>query len=257
VRKITFLIFTIFLFLQNGIFAQEKKYHPEKQFQAGLNFFQEKKYEEAITQFESILSKGYESSETYFNLGNCYAEKKEWGKAILNFERALLHDPRNKNIQNNLSFANSKTVDDIEIIPNFFLAQWWQNVRNFTSSGVWSLLGILFLWVGIAGMILWILGKERVVRKRGFLGGLASLILCLLFFGLSFSSMKTKLNSGEAIILTPKIALYPQPSEKSTPILSIHEGTKVEIVEKLTSWYKVRLENGEVGWIVYNALEKI
>jgi len=257
VKKITFLILMTFLFLQNFACAQEQEFSPTNSFNEGINFFQQKNFDEAIRKFESILSSGNESTETYFNLGNCFAEKREWGKAILNYERALLLSPRDKNSQNNLAFANTKIEDDFEKIPNFFLAQWWQNIRNFAASRTWSIFGLLFLWGGIAGMIFYIIGKERSIRKRGFLGGLASLGLCLLLFGLSYSSMKTIQNSEEAIILTPQISLYPQPSEKSNPIFEIHEGTKVKILEKLTSWYKVRLVNGDVGWITETALEKI
>ena len=258
-KKIYFLIFfftTVFLF-HNNLFAQPKSFDEAGVFDQGNQLFSQNDYDGAIEQFELLLNNGLESPEVYFNLGNCFAQKKEWGKAILNYERALVLDPNDQTLLNNLEFANSKTADEIEKIPEFFLLKWWSNIRNFSSSGIWALLGILLLWGGIAGLILWLLGKFRSQRKRGFLAGLASLGLSFVFFALAYSSFQVQKNSGSAIVMVVETPLQTLPDEISKPILQIHEGTKVKIIEKLTSWYKVRLENGEIGWIAETAIEKI
>ena len=147
--------------------------------------------------------------------------------------------------------------DKIEKVPPFFLAQWWSQIRNLTNSGIWSLLAILFLWLGIGGLIVWILGKNREQRKKGFTAGLMILVLSLVFFALAYSSYSVYQSSGSSIIMIPETALKQLPDSISQEIIQIHEGTKAEILEKVTSWYKVRLENGEVGWIVETALEEI
>ena len=258
-RKIAFLIFFSFtnIFFQNILTAQSKVFDETEIFSQGNKFFEQKNYDEAIRKFQLLENNGWESAELYFNLGNCFAQKKQWGKAILNYERALLLDPNDEIIHNNLKYVNDKTIDDIEKIPDFFLIKWWENAQNWASSGVWSIFGILALWGSIAGLILWILGKERSQRKRGFIIGWSVLIASLLFFALAYSRFSVQQNSGAAIIMVAETPLKTLPDDISPPILQVHEGTKVKIIEKLTSWYKVRLENGEIGWISESAIEKI
>ena len=46
-------------------------------------------FEEAATEYETILLNDGIAPELYFNLGNAYFKSNELGKAILNFECAL------------------------------------------------------------------------------------------------------------------------------------------------------------------------
>lgn len=226
-------------------------------FQSANKAFSNKKYDEAIQLYESILDKNYQSSELYFNLGNCFFQKKEWGKTILNYERALLITPNETAILHNLSLAKSNTIDEIVVLPSFFLTRWWTQIRNITHSGFWSLLGILFIYVGIGGIVLWILGKERITRKQGFFGGMMALGLSIMIFALAYDSFQIQKKSDVAIIMSKETLLKSLPDEISNELLPLHEGTKVKIIEKITSWYKVRLDNGEIGWIIESALEEI
>lgn len=253
-RLTSLMIFYLFLSFTQLVNAQSEI---ESVFQSGNEAFLQKNYDKAVQLYQSILDENVESSELYFNLGNCFFQKKEWGKAILNYERALIIAPNDSSIQQNLQLAKQETVDEIAILPTFFLTRWWIQIRELTHSGVWSILGILLFWIGIAGIIFWILGKERTHRKKGFLGGMASLVLSFIIFALAFSSYQIQKESGTAIIMSKKTSLKSLPDEISNEILPLHEGTKVKITEKITSWYKVRLDNGEVGWIVESALEEI
>ena len=66
-------------------------------------FFQKKKYEQAIQQYSKLLDEGYQSEALYFNLGNAFFRSNQIGKAILNYERALLVAPNDAEIKHNLS----------------------------------------------------------------------------------------------------------------------------------------------------------
>lgn len=253
-RKLIFLIFCLTIFFAQFSVAQSEE---QSIFQSANQAFSNKKYDQAIQLYESILGKNIQSPELYFNLGNCFFQKKEWGKTILNYERGLLLDPNDSEILQNLALANSERVDEIAVLPKFFLARWWAQVRELTHSGLWSIFGILLFWIGVAGIILWILGKKRRQRKRGFLGGMAILGLSLVIFALAYSRYQVQQKSGSAIIMSKETSLKTLPNEISKEILPLHEGTKVKIIEKVTSWYKVRLDNGEVGWIIQSDLEEI
>ena len=258
--KKSFLLLIICLHVSLTIFSQNQTSSKKvdiNTFISANQDFQNKNYDDAIRKYEIIINAGLVSKEVYFNLGNCFYKKNKIGKAILNYERALLLKPNDSEVLHNLEIAKEQRVDEIEALPDFFLAKGWKNIRQLMSSGGWSFLGILTLWAGIGGLILWLLGKTRDHRKKGFAFGLGLLIFSLLPFALSYSSYSYSKNSKNAIILNNQISLKSGADEASTEILKINEGTKVNIQEKVSNWYKVRLENGEVGWLFDSALEEI
>jgi len=256
-RVLPLIFFFTTLYFFNPLFAQSEDINGMEIFEEGNAFYAQKNYEEATAKYFTLLANNLESPEVYFNIGNCFFHQKEWGKAILNYERALILAPNDKNILSNLQIANDNIVDDIETVPTFFLTRWWRNIYQLTHSGIWSILGILLLWGGIGGFVRWLLGKERTQRKQGFLAGVIVMTLSFIVFALAYSSYQSQKTSGTAIIMNKETSLKTLPDEISAEILPLHEGTKVKITEKVTSWYKVRLENGEVGWIIESALEEI
>ena len=64
-------------------------------------------YQAAIDVYQAILADNSVSPEIFYNLGNAYYKTSEIGKAILNYERALLLDPSDSDIRFNLELAQS------------------------------------------------------------------------------------------------------------------------------------------------------
>ena len=69
------------------------------------------KYAEAIDKYESILDSDQHSAELYFNLGNANYKLNNIAPSIYYYEKALLLEPNDKDIQNNLAFAQNMTID--------------------------------------------------------------------------------------------------------------------------------------------------
>jgi tetratricopeptide (TPR) repeat protein len=74
-------------------------------------------YEKATQLYQKIVDSGLESCDLYYNLGNAYFKQDSLANAIFYYEKALLISPNDKDIQNNLAFAKSKTIDAIEELP--------------------------------------------------------------------------------------------------------------------------------------------
>ncbi len=51
----------------------------------GNDHYQEGRFQEALSAFESILESGFESPDLYYNLGNAYFKMGDLGGSILNF----------------------------------------------------------------------------------------------------------------------------------------------------------------------------
>ena len=219
--------------------------------------YEQKQYNQAIKAYHKILESGYHSAGVYFNLGNAYYKDEQLGSAILYFERALKLSPNDDDIHYNLSLARGQLKDDIVTLPPFFLTRWWVAIRSLGSSKVWSIWSIVFAWLGIAGWLLWLFGPNRKRRKQGFLIGMVLILLCISTGLLAYSQASFERNSKMGIILVSEVALQTAPDTDSKALLQLHEGSRVYILDRIGTWYKVQLDNGEKGWLPEASFEQV
>lgn len=252
ILKIIKTLLLFLLIITTPLFA-----NPTTDFETANIAYQKNDYTTAITQYENILKTGTYSEGLYYNLGNAYFKTNNLGKSILYYEKALLAAPSDADVLHNLAIAKAKTQDDLDRIGQFFLAEWWQGIHKSLGAGIWGILTILSLWAGIAGFILWLLGTSRKHKKQGFIGGIALLLLSTLLYFLGNSQANFEQNSRTAIVLEKNIELKNGPDTQSTAVIDIHEGLKVELLDQIGDWYKVKLTNGDEGWLPMNSLEEI
>ena len=55
--------------------------------------------------------------------------------------------------------------------------------------------------------------------------------------------------NNTAIIFSSPVTLKSSPAESGTNLFILHEGTKVEILDKVAEWRWVRISDGNRGWI--------
>ena len=119
-------------------------------------------YKKSIELYEKViadhLAKGDESPEIYYNLGNAYFRDNQIGKAILNYNRALLLSPGDSDIRHNLRFANTRIEDKIVPSNHFFLTDWFNSIQHLFNSNTWGVIAIVlfFLFLGCMGVFLFI-----------------------------------------------------------------------------------------------------
>lgn len=224
--------------------------------EAAIAAYQQANYEAAIALYEEVLASGQHSADLYYNLGNAYFKAGLKGKAVLHYERALLLDPGSTEARDNLTFVQAQ-IPPIEQVPPFFLKAWKEAVQALLPARIWVVAGLVLLWMGAAGVILWLLGQSRERKKQGFSLALAGFLLCIAPLWLAFSRKQAETNSPFAIVLTDGGKLHAAPGEESEERLILAEGWKVECVEKLNDWYKIKLANGEMGWTKAGIVEKL
>lgn len=214
-------------------------------------------YAIAIEKYEAILNQKVFSKELYYNLGNSYYKLNKIGKAVLYYEKALRIAPSDSDIKHNLYLTKSRIVEDIEPVSSIFLVRWWRSLRGSLSPDTWSSIALLFLWIGISGIGFWLLGQERLIKKRGFIVG-ATLIPLSIFPFLLANDAQSIANIDYMGVITVQESPYRTSPDANTPPVSVlHEGIKVQILDKIGQLIKVRLPNGEEGWLAENTVERI
>ena len=218
------------------------------------DLYQKQDFTAAIVAYEQVLQSGFHSPTLYYNLGNSYFKAGQPGKAILNLERALLLAPNDPDIKHNIKAVNQRLVGSPEPIPGFFLERWWSSWRSGMSVSGWSITALLILWPGVAGLAVWILGSSRRTRMLGFFAGVGLIVFSMLPFSLAVSRASFQNDSGYAVVMDRSIALRAAPDSGSESSQKVYEGHKVYLLDQIGKWRKVRLMDGEVGWLANEAL---
>jgi hypothetical protein len=220
-------------------------------------FYKKGHYEQAITIYNSILSKDEESAEIYYNLGNAYYKSGKNALAILYYERAILIKPNYNDARFNLELAQAKNMDKIEKTEAVFLENVFDRFANIMTSNGWAILSVIIFIVFLGLAFVYAFSGIRSLRKFTFF----TAILC---FFVSISSMvmskiqKDKILDREfGIIMSGSVTVRSSPDDNGTSIFVVHEGTKVEIDNALDGWTEIKLSDGKVGWVENTDLEKI
>jgi len=214
-------------------------------------------FTEAVDLYKKVVMLGYESPELYYNLGNAYFKLNDYPNAILWYERAKRLDPGDEDIDFNLKVTNNKIPDQIEPLPELFYKRWFRNLIDLFPADRWAGMGIILFILALICGTFYLISRVLIFRKIGFWAGSVLLLFSVMTILFAWSGYTSVKNAREAIIFTPTITIKSSPDEKSVDLFVLHEGTKVQIKDKIGAWYEIRIANGSVGWIPLNAVETI
>lgn len=215
------------------------------------------KYQEAIDTYTSLVSKGMESPDLCYNLGNSYFKLNDIPHAILWYERAKRLDPGNEDVSFNLNVANSRISDKIDPLPEFFIKRWLRAVTDLLPMDTWAVAGVAFLIAALFLFSLYIASRVLLLRKLGFWAGFFACLFSIVFLLFAWSSYRSLKSDQSAIITNLTVTVKSSPDEKSTDIFVIHEGCKIQLIDHIGNWYEIRIVNGSVGWVEQSNFEKI
>jgi tetratricopeptide (TPR) repeat protein len=216
--------------------------------------YDKKKYKEAIEHYEQLANQGYKSHQLFFNLGNAYYRNNELGKAIFNYERARKINPDDEDVRINLGIANGKTIDKINAKENFFVTVVKTNVLSSFSTSAWAWLSVLTLFITSVLVFGFFVSPHPVLKRVCFVVGFLTLLGTLVSYGLGYSALKVKRQNNYAIILSKEIKIMNEPNLVATSKFTLHEGTKVSILENNGDWLLIKIDNGNEGWVKGNSV---
>jgi len=239
------LIFILSLFICSQNFASEQV------FELGNKQYVNENYSAAISLYDSILTSGLESSELYYNLGNCHYKTNDWANAIWHYEKSLQLNHNEKTIHN-LELAKLKIIDRIEPIPQLFYKKWWINLTQTLSTQVWQILSLF----GIGLIFILQLISQFTSLKSKLITKILSAITVIILL-ITQTSYHNNFTKKEAIIFSETITVNSAPTSSSTNLFILHAGSKVEIIDAIGDWINIKIANGNSGWIAQNSIKEL
>ena len=212
------------------------------------------KFETAAKYYETILTKGLESTELYYNLGNAYYKSNKLGLAILNYERAKRISSADEDVNFNLKLANQKLIDKVEMVPQFFIKDWYINLLHLYTEKGWSIMCIFLLTFALVLFAFYVFSKNMSIRKFGFWSGLFFVLLSSISYLIALKNYNELQKHNEAIVIVQTLNVKDSPSNEGKDQFILHEGTKAIINQTRNEWLEIKIVNGNVGWVKANCL---
>ncbi len=214
-------------------------------------------FQQAIADYEALLKPGA-SADLYYNLGNAYYRSENITQAVLNYERALLLSPGDRDIRFNLQLARSKTIDKIVPESEMFFVTWYHSLVNLMSVDGWAHTAIISLVLVIVLSLVYLFSQPVWLRKIGFFGGITLLVVFILANVFAHQQKQSLIYRKGAIVMSSSVTVKSTPAANGTDLFILHEGTKVIITDgSMRDWKEIRLADGKEGWIESKKIELI
>ena len=222
---------------------------PQQLFETGNSQYAQNNFEEAIKNYEQVLDAGYESSAVYYNLANANYKLNRIAPSVYNYEKALALKPNDKEIKNNLLFAQNMTVDAITPLPENTFKKWWNSLLNLFTLNTWAIITVVLILLFTLSFIVYYFGNKTGVKRAFFTIAFHCLGLGLLSLSLAFQARSNEKNKRFAVVFSPEAEIKNAPNRSSEEVFVLHEGTKVRVLEEQGEWQLIRLADGKEGWI--------
>ena len=232
--------------------------YPDSLWRSGVEAYTAGDYASALQDWEELRSAGLVSKELYYNLGNAYFKTEEIAPAILWYERALRLDPSDADIRYNLEFARSRTQDRIDEVPEIFFEAWGHKMCYLLPSDTWAVLSLVFLAATVALALLFLLGSTSGRRRLGFFAGIVTLLLAFLGWDFAQWQRTEARRQDTAIVMRAVSSVKSSPSaDTAKDLFILHEGTRVKLLDSVSSYSNIELSDGRQGWILTKDIEVI
>jgi tetratricopeptide (TPR) repeat protein len=226
-------------------------------FENGNALYQKGKYQEAITAYESVFRTKKQSAELYFNIGNCYYKLNKVAPAIYNYEKALLLNPNDTEIQNNLKFAQKLQIDDIKTVEKVGFNKLIQDFTNTFHYNTWGGIAVGLSIVFLLFFVGYYFSQITVSKRLFFFGMFFGMLLLIVSVAAAIFEKNQYNKDQPAIVFSEIVSVKSEPKNGATDAFVIHEGTKVYVIESLDNWDKIQLTDGNEGWIENSAIKRL
>ncbi|MFC1667533.1 tetratricopeptide repeat protein [Candidatus Omnitrophota bacterium] len=240
----------VFIFSTN-LLAQS----PQEIYRNANLSYENEDYEEAASLYEMLVKMDRISPEVFYNLGNSYFKLKKLGKAIVNYEKAIKLAPRDRDVKLNLKLARSMTIDKIEVAEKgFILSAILFLYERMNVNELSVVVSILYLAI----ITLLVFSIFFVANRKGFFYTTGALAVLLSVFAIFLASkIRIENFATSAVIISKKVDVRSGPKEDYLLQFSLHEGTKVRVMEERQLWYEIDLSKDLRGWLPKDSVEII
>jgi tetratricopeptide (TPR) repeat protein len=210
---------------------------PNAEFAKANQEYAQGNFKEAIAGYEALVRADQWNANLFYDLGNACFRTRDFGRAILNYERALALDNHHPEATANLQIARDESRA-LELQPTRL-----ERYLQFASINQYSIAAAIAFWLGTFGIVGLIFARRRSAA-------LISLsVLCLLVCAIAVWAIHTLDNSSKGRALAT--------ADTSNSVLALPAGSEIKILSTRGDWMYAALPNDLRGWIQTKNAEQV
>jgi tetratricopeptide (TPR) repeat protein len=203
----------------------------------------------AISDYEELIRSGEDAPNLFYNLGNAYFRKKDFGRAILNYERALALEPHHPEAQANLRIARDE-ARALELVPTRL-----ERVLSFATPNQYAVTGVVAFWICVFSIAALIFSP----RRRRSLIALSILSLSMFVVAIlgAWQLSGDRNGDGWAIVTADNVDARLATADNANRVLTLPAGSEVQILSRRGDWIYAALPNNLRGWMPSKSAEQV
>ena len=147
------------------------------------------------------------------------------------------------------AYANNMTLDAIDVMPEMGLSKFSNQIVGWLSFDQWAYTAVVFMMLFVLLYIAFYFFNYAVQKRIAFILSLVCLLISLLSAALAFKNYSDFNNDRPAIVFDNEIKVRSEPNARGQNIFTLHEGTKVNVLESLNEFQKIKIADGKEGWL--------
>src|SRR5438093_3270835 len=232
-----------------ALFASSAFAQSETDFTKANQDYAQGNFKEAISRYETLVSSGQWSANLFYDLGNAYFRTADFGRAILNYERALALEQHHPEAMANLQIARDE-AHALELQQS-----WPDRYLRFASINQYSITAVVAFWIGVFCLVTLIFARRRPA---------VAIVLLVLAFS-TFSGAICAiwhLDRGAkgrtlAIVTAENVRARIATADTANSVLVLPPGSEVKIVSTRGDWIYAALPNNLRGWIPAKSTQRV
>lgn len=201
----------------------------------------------AAQRFESIAADGVANGRLEYNIGNCYLQAGDVGRAVLHYRRAQRLNPRDDLLADNLSVARSRRLTTIStsrssmVLRNVFF---WHYETALGSRTRAAIVLYLAFW---ALLIAWLVASYRMITVAAAFCAVCTVLIA----GSIFTQNWMERHAPAGVVLGKDVVVYKGPGASYQRQFEqpLQPGVEFTLRERRSPWWNIELPNGQSGWI--------
>jgi tetratricopeptide (TPR) repeat protein len=206
-------------------------------------------FKEAIDQYEALVRSGQCSANLFYDLGNAYFRTGDFGRAILNYQRALTLDRHHPEATANLQIARDE-ARALEIQRS-----WSERYLQFASINQYSVAAAIAFWAAIFCVVGLVFARRRSAAAMAFL------VFSLFLLALSIFAIHQLDNGSKsralAIVTGKDVQARLATADTANSVLALPAGSEIKILSTRGDWIYAALPNNLRGWIPAKSAEQV
>ncbi len=230
-------------------------------------------YNQALQLYEQAERSQGTSAAMLFNMGNAAVRANRYGTAMVAYQRAAALDPGNSRIRNNIYYLLEKVDDrnaaklgskkgDVAHPTPSALESLWLAITAKVNPGLWAGIALATFLLCLAGIMVYVLSGNVMLRKGGFFTSFICLALTVICGIFTMTARRHWQHRDTCVVTAFETTPLPKPDEKAnTTLTPLVAGTLLTMPETSDTvpagWVFVRLNDVTSGYVPASDITKL